>query len=1211
MKLSFVTIVAIFAVASFIFAVPSTWPASSQQISLDTFPRIDPEDLPEQYRVWLGEVNVILTTREREVFLRCENDAQRDHFIDGFWLVRDPTPGTPRNEAREQHYERLEYANFQFGRDTSRPGSQTDRGRVHQLLGKPMDINRLANTQAAYPAEIWFYNVDPRLGVPSYFYVAFYKYLGYGEYILYRPVGDGPMKLLNPAGVAQVRELTYGWQDMPAGAFGEMQAAYTVLREVDFELAHAAFSLIPGEGSLVSGMPSLASDVLLGDIQNIPNRLVPTAAWAYPVLTGIVEAEVRFETLPVTISAAAFIDPSGVPFIHYAAQTEGGRLNLNNYEDNYYLTFEVAGSLTDEQQNVVADIQGVAGRPKIIEQAIEGEENAREVRSGSFVFMDQLPTIDGSFRFDLVIENNVTNEFGHAQFDLSVPSVRPEQLSSSRPLLVRGFEYLDSYDPYSERLPFQLGRLSLFPAVDSTYSSNESLNVFHQVYLPPGGEDATRTSGGLRANYRLEFEGGFLRGKTSPIDLGDADPQGTINVITSLDLDGLAPGEYQLRVDVDNDDREPIYVPVHIKEPQGDREPPFVRAQQQIPATDPRIGYERALQYRVMGRTESALDTLGSALSREPDFKTGLDLQTELLMEAGRYEEVDRLLVLRQIENPNDEDLLIALARANAGLGRHYNAIRYYERARLVGGEETPDFLNALAAEYYADRQVARAHELLERSSELQPDQPEVRRLIDQVLALQDDIKEMLETFGNRVDLIMAGAEKDDQWKNLGTDDARRAFVTKFWAGRDPTPGTSDNEFREIYMRRVQTAAQRYPGSVPGYMTDRGKVYIIYGEPEEKAIRPATNTERQPVDTETDILWRYDAGKNSYLEQDEITFSPDTDGDYSLKSSLDLTASAFLAGQEVRDLIDAARPNLGPVGTRIVSAAATPDRTAMQRLLEEGVRQQDLALQQEFAFFPAPENNTFSVVAFEVGKAELTANSAANESTTTLRAFGLFLHKDPELGERPLRPFSIDFTITDDEGTEKESFTHSFGMPLPPGTYRLAWGVMDTSSGRLTTSSADFEVPSFSTGALMPSTIVASRAEPTMQTDVVDIEKIYSGIRVGNAHFDTDIDREFASTETIELLYFVTGAQPAPGTQQLRLEVTSRILRETDGENIGTFPAEIHDFFAIGQQIPLSELSELAAGGEYRIEIHIKDLVSGTEVVQTLPFRVITPRDMH
>ena len=94
MKLSFVTIVAIFAVASFIFAVPSTWPASSQQISLDPFPRIDPEDLPEQYRVWLGEVNVILTTREREVFLRCENDAQRDHFIDGFWLVRDPTPGT-------------------------------------------------------------------------------------------------------------------------------------------------------------------------------------------------------------------------------------------------------------------------------------------------------------------------------------------------------------------------------------------------------------------------------------------------------------------------------------------------------------------------------------------------------------------------------------------------------------------------------------------------------------------------------------------------------------------------------------------------------------------------------------------------------------------------------------------------------------------------------------------------------------------------------------------------------------------------------------------------------------------------------------------------------------------------------------------------------------------------------------------------------------
>ena len=360
MTRSLVTTAAILVAASFLFAVPTTRLAFSQQVNLDTFPRLDPENLPERYREWLTEVDVILTRSERDVFLRCDNDVQRDRFIEGFWLVRDPTPGTPRNESQEQHYERLEYADSQFSRDTSRPGSQTDRGRIYLLLGKPMDVNRLPNTQSAYPAELWFYHADPRLGVPSFFYVAFYKYLGYGEYILYRPVGDGPMKLLNPAGVAQVRELTGGFGDLPSGAFNELSAAYSILRDIDFELAHAAFSLIPGEGSLVSGMPSLASDVLLGEIHNIPNRLVPSAAWAYPVLTGIIEAKVRFETLPVTISAMAFIDPSGVPFIHYAAQTEGGRLNLNNYQDSYYLTFQVAGSLADEQQNIVADIRGIA-----------------------------------------------------------------------------------------------------------------------------------------------------------------------------------------------------------------------------------------------------------------------------------------------------------------------------------------------------------------------------------------------------------------------------------------------------------------------------------------------------------------------------------------------------------------------------------------------------------------------------------------------------------------------------------------------------------------------------------------------------------------------------------------------------------------------------------------------------------------------------------
>src|SRR4030042_198520 len=64
--------------------------------------------LPEQYRLWLDEqVVYIITPTERDVFRKLETDREREIFIEAFWKHRDPTPGTPRNEFKEEHFRRL------------------------------------------------------------------------------------------------------------------------------------------------------------------------------------------------------------------------------------------------------------------------------------------------------------------------------------------------------------------------------------------------------------------------------------------------------------------------------------------------------------------------------------------------------------------------------------------------------------------------------------------------------------------------------------------------------------------------------------------------------------------------------------------------------------------------------------------------------------------------------------------------------------------------------------------------------------------------------------------------------------------------------------------------------------------------------------------------------------------------------------------------
>lgn len=91
------------------------------------------------YTKWLHEdVAYIITDQERATFKSLENDAQREAFIQEFWQKRDPTPGTPENEFKNEQYRRIAYANEHFA--SSIPGWKTDRGRIYITYGPPDEI---------------------------------------------------------------------------------------------------------------------------------------------------------------------------------------------------------------------------------------------------------------------------------------------------------------------------------------------------------------------------------------------------------------------------------------------------------------------------------------------------------------------------------------------------------------------------------------------------------------------------------------------------------------------------------------------------------------------------------------------------------------------------------------------------------------------------------------------------------------------------------------------------------------------------------------------------------------------------------------------------------------------------------------------------------------------------------------------------------------
>jgi GWxTD domain-containing protein len=81
-------------------------------------------------------------------------------------------------------------------------------------------------------------------------------------------------------------------------------------------------------------------------------------------------------------------------------------------------------------------------------------------------------------------------------------------------------------------------------------------------------------------------------------------------------------------------------------------------------------------------------------------------------------------------------------------------------------------------------------------------------------------------------------------FNRLQTDEERQQFIEQFWLRRDPTPDTIENEFREEYYRRIAWANDRFPyADVPGWKSDRGRVYIRYGPPDLLSISGATGAQ--------------------------------------------------------------------------------------------------------------------------------------------------------------------------------------------------------------------------------------------------------------------------------------------------------------------------------------------------------------------------------
>jgi len=654
--------------------------------------------LSAAHKAWLEEEAVyIISPTERSVFLKLQTDRERELFIEAFWRQRDPTPGTPENEFKSEHFRRIAYANRVLGRDTSRPGWKTDRGRIYIILGEPRDIEKYEGRASTYDTEVWFYQGKTDLGLPAAFYVVFFKSGGSGEFRLYSPTADGPHALMS-------------------GYIGNMDptAAYEKLRDLEPNLAEVSLSLEPGEAGTVYGKPSMTADLLLQRIATAPARSVASQyAQKFLAYKDLVEVEYTANYIESASLIRVLKDPTGLFFVHYDVQPQ--RLSVNQRENSYYTTLRVNGRVSAPGGRLVYQFD----KSVVLNLSETQMDEASRV---PFNYQDLFPLVGGDYTLSLLIKNEVSKEFTSVEQGLRIPEAgRAVQLT--QPVL--GYRAA-RLDPEARRMKaFRVGPYQVFCQPDRTFSRQETLAVAFQVHNLPGDNAAA-------ADIKLEFlkEGQPFRTIVKkPSECPDLP-----DILEEVPLADFAPAHYALKVAVGSGGAEIVSAVEEFDVSFAERLPrPWFFSRVLPDAGDPAYSGIVGLQLFNLGRLAEAQTLLESAFARLPGSEDAAAALARVHLARGAASDAVRILTpfIDPARTAKYETSVLA-AQALRQARRCEEAVGVLERAVERFG------INALLMNLMGEclAELGRFPDALaafERSLALSPDQPSIRARIDEL----------------------------------------------------------------------------------------------------------------------------------------------------------------------------------------------------------------------------------------------------------------------------------------------------------------------------------------------------------------------------------------------------------------------------------------------------------------------------------------------
>ncbi|MCU1314629.1 MAG: hypothetical protein JWM54_2386, partial [Acidobacteriaceae bacterium] len=496
----------------------------SLPLSAATKPALDPA-----YDRWLNrEVNYLITSDERSVFLGLKTNQERDRFIESFWRLRNLDPTDNANTFKEEHYRRLTYVREHLGHPGQDDGWQTDRGMVYITLGPPQQRLRYPETRELKPMEVWFYQ-SPSSALPAHFYLVFFKMSPIEDYRLYSPYIDHPQKLVNSL-----------------NAINDDQSAIKLIqRDINDETAQISLSLIPGEPvDLKNPSPTLDSDVLLNKIRNFrnlpENREILGARRA---AQESVSHRIIFGTETSSLTAVASRDSANSASIHYLMTLpQAGDFVLKRAGDgksSYRLQVETALAAPNGGKTFLTATQELSGDFTA--------EQTDSLLNRPFGLEGRVPIAPGQYKLSVTLRNPVTRQSFAQERVVLVPAFNTS-LGLSQVFIAVDRSPVRVASP----VPFSFAGVRIAPLGGDNVAVPQGapLRLIMQIWAPLASEGEP-LKGVLNVHYLIgRLNDPLKQEEDQSLDKGTFDTSGNLLLGKDLVTKDLQPGSYRLVVKV-------------------------------------------------------------------------------------------------------------------------------------------------------------------------------------------------------------------------------------------------------------------------------------------------------------------------------------------------------------------------------------------------------------------------------------------------------------------------------------------------------------------------------------------------------------------------------------------------------------------------------------------------------------------------------------